>query len=69
MLAEAVGFGFESVVLDHGDPGAEWVPHAASALLDDMRQFVAEQLLAVPAIAGRARYPAETGLMVTWSGS
>jgi len=50
MPAEAVGFGFEGVVLHDRELGAERVLHAAGALLHDMRQFVAQELLAVHAV-------------------
>ncbi|HEY2539316.1 MAG TPA: hypothetical protein VGI28_07445 [Stellaceae bacterium] len=45
-LAETVGLGFEGVVLDDSEARAERVSDPAGTLLDDMRQFVAEQLLA-----------------------
>jgi hypothetical protein len=46
-LAEAVGFGFERCVLDDGESAAQRIAHAAGALLHDMRQFMAKQLLAL----------------------
>jgi hypothetical protein len=45
-VAHAVGFRFQGVVLDDGKAGAERVAHPAGALLQDVRQFVAEELLA-----------------------
>ena len=53
-LTEAIGFGFECCVLDDGKAGAERVSHTPRALLDDMSQFMAEQLLAVRGVGLKA---------------
>ena len=45
--AEAVGFGFEGVVLNDGDSAAEGIGDASGALLHDVGKLVAEQKLSV----------------------
>jgi hypothetical protein len=47
MVAQAVGFGFESIVLHDGDTTAVRVPDAAGTLLHNMGELVGEQLLPV----------------------
>jgi hypothetical protein len=46
-LAETVGLGFKCMVLDHRKPRPERVAYSAGALLYDVRQFMAQQLLAL----------------------
>jgi len=44
---EPVGLGFECWILHDGEPGSERIPYAPRALLQDVRQLVPEQALAV----------------------
>ena len=48
--AQAVGFGFQRVVLHYCGPAAEGIPDASGALLKNMGQFMAEQLLSLDAM-------------------
>lgn len=49
-MAHSIGLRFERVVLNHRKPGAERIAYPAITLLNNMRQFVAEQLLALQRI-------------------
>jgi hypothetical protein len=44
--AHPIGFRFERVILHNDQPGALRIADASGALLHDVRQFVAEQMMA-----------------------
>ena len=43
-------FGFQGVVLHHGGAAAKRIPDASGALLENVGQFMAEQLLSLDAV-------------------
>src|SRR5436190_16025624 len=48
--AHAIRFGFQGVVLHHGGAAAKRIPDASGALLENVGQFMAEQLLSLDAV-------------------
>src|SRR5688572_10518481 len=46
-MSHPLRLGFHRVVLHDRDTGTEWIAHAARALLQDVRELVAEDLLAL----------------------